>query len=113
MCRDRCMKPFHADQQLRSVPARALWRSRCQNQNPLYEEEGAWVASTESRPSPRGVEKYFFLTPSLIGLVKSRCNVNCTTEIIGAIRTKSEWWESPTVPSGITVCVQFVSSDRV
>jgi len=61
------MKTLKGDQQLRSV---SLSCSVCapgvRTQNPLHEEEGAWMQAT-IEASRRGMEKCFRLTSSLIG----------------------------------------------
>jgi hypothetical protein len=66
-CRDRCRKPLKGNQRLRSVSrSHPVMLQALEPQHPLHEEEGAWMQAP-IEVSPRGVEKYFRLTSSLIG----------------------------------------------
>ena len=60
------MKPLKGNQRLRSVSLSYSVALQALNQNPLHEEEGAWMQAP-IEVSPRGVEKCFRLTSSLIG----------------------------------------------
>jgi len=61
------MKPFNRDHRRElAIAAELHGDPKCENQSPL-QEEGGLDASHHSGVSRRGVQKYFFLTSSLIG----------------------------------------------
>ena len=60
------MKPLKRNQQLPSVSRSYSVALQALNQNPLHEEEGAWMQAP-IEVSRREVQKCFRLTSSLIG----------------------------------------------
>src|SRR5579864_9156146 len=79
------MKPLGMGNPLASLSPPNYTAIQMRNQNPLHEEEGAWIQAPIEVFTESSGEGVFALTSSLIGRVKWRCYANCVQIQCGGV----------------------------